>query len=186
LNNFIFAISKLGAILVPVNTFLKENELSYILEDSGSSILIASNIQVNDIYRKYPPHFPPYPKGIYETNICPYSGKYPGPNCPKIGEYFIEGTGPNGTCDGVHVKFFSLSHWIRTKQLLFKIQKNGISSISNKEMKFLKRYGVRVFESLYEMIRICEKIYREGENSLSDTEKEIISPLYSSELPKNF
>ena len=140
----------------------------------------------NDIYRKYPPHFPPYPKGIYETNICPYSGKYPGPNCPKIGEYFIEGTGPNGICDGVHVKFFSLSHWIRTKQLLFKIQKNGISSISNKEMKFLKRYGVRVFESLYEMIRICEKIYREGENSLSDTEKEIISPLYSSELPKNF
>jgi long-chain acyl-CoA synthetase len=40
----IFAISKLGAILVPVNTFLKENELSYILEDSGSSVLIASAI----------------------------------------------------------------------------------------------------------------------------------------------
>jgi len=40
----IFAASKLGAILVPVNTFLKEEELSYILEDSGSSLLVASAI----------------------------------------------------------------------------------------------------------------------------------------------
>ncbi|PTB83649.1 long-chain fatty acid--CoA ligase [Sulfurovum lithotrophicum] len=40
----IFAVSKLGAILVPINTFLKSEELSYILEDSGSSILIASAI----------------------------------------------------------------------------------------------------------------------------------------------
>jgi long-chain acyl-CoA synthetase len=40
----IFAVSKLGAILVPVNTFLKSDELSYILEDSGSSVLIASSI----------------------------------------------------------------------------------------------------------------------------------------------
>lgn len=40
----IFAISKLGAVIVPVNTFLKEDELSYILEDSGSKFLIASAI----------------------------------------------------------------------------------------------------------------------------------------------
>jgi len=40
----IFAVSKLGAILVPVNTFLKEDELTYILEDSGSSVLLASSI----------------------------------------------------------------------------------------------------------------------------------------------
>jgi len=40
----IFAVSKLGAILVPINTFLKSEELSYILEDSGSSLLIASAI----------------------------------------------------------------------------------------------------------------------------------------------
>jgi len=40
----IFAVSKLGAILVPVNTFLKSEELSYILEDSGSTVLIASAI----------------------------------------------------------------------------------------------------------------------------------------------
>jgi len=40
----IFAISKLGAVLVPINTFLKEDELSYILEDSGVSVLIASAI----------------------------------------------------------------------------------------------------------------------------------------------
>ena len=40
----IFAISKIGAVLVPVNTFLKDEELSYILKDSGSSVLIASAI----------------------------------------------------------------------------------------------------------------------------------------------
>jgi len=40
----IFAASKLGAIVIPINTFLKEDELSYILEDSGSSVLIASTI----------------------------------------------------------------------------------------------------------------------------------------------
>ncbi|TET89395.1 MAG: long-chain fatty acid--CoA ligase, partial [Sulfurovum sp.] len=40
----VFAASKLGAIVVPVNTFLKEEELSYILEDSGSSVLVASVI----------------------------------------------------------------------------------------------------------------------------------------------
>ena len=40
----IFAVSKLGAILVPINTFLKSEELSYILEDSGSTVLIASTI----------------------------------------------------------------------------------------------------------------------------------------------
>jgi len=40
----IFAASKLGAILVPINTFLKEDELSYILEDSGSSVLMASAV----------------------------------------------------------------------------------------------------------------------------------------------
>jgi len=39
----IFAISKVGAIVVPINTFLKSEELSYILEDSGASILIASS-----------------------------------------------------------------------------------------------------------------------------------------------
>jgi len=40
----IFAVSKLGAILVPINTFLKSEELSYILKDSDSKILIASAI----------------------------------------------------------------------------------------------------------------------------------------------
>jgi len=40
----IFAISKLGGIIVPVNTFLKSEELSYILKDSASSVLFASDI----------------------------------------------------------------------------------------------------------------------------------------------
>jgi long-chain acyl-CoA synthetase len=40
----VFAISKLGAVVVPVNTFLKEEELTYILEDSGASVLVASMV----------------------------------------------------------------------------------------------------------------------------------------------
>jgi long-chain acyl-CoA synthetase len=40
----IFAISKIGAIAVPINTFLKEKELEYILKDSGSKLLVASQI----------------------------------------------------------------------------------------------------------------------------------------------
>jgi len=38
----VFAVSKIGAIVVPVNTFLKEEELSYILEDSESTVIVAS------------------------------------------------------------------------------------------------------------------------------------------------
>jgi long-chain acyl-CoA synthetase len=40
----IFAISKIGAVIVPVNTFLKEDEVSYILEDSGAVALMASEV----------------------------------------------------------------------------------------------------------------------------------------------
>jgi len=40
----IFAVSKLGAVLVPVNTFLKGEELSYILKDSGAVLLLASMV----------------------------------------------------------------------------------------------------------------------------------------------
>lgn len=39
----LFAISKLGAIAVPINNFLKAEELRYILNDSGAKILFASN-----------------------------------------------------------------------------------------------------------------------------------------------
>jgi long-chain acyl-CoA synthetase len=38
----VFAISKLGAVAVPINTFLKGDEISYILEDSDSKLLLAS------------------------------------------------------------------------------------------------------------------------------------------------
>lgn len=40
----IFAISKVGAISVPINTFLKSTELKYILEDSSTKLLIASSV----------------------------------------------------------------------------------------------------------------------------------------------
>jgi long-chain acyl-CoA synthetase len=40
----VFAVSKLGAIVVPINTFLKEEELDYILQDSGAKILVASTV----------------------------------------------------------------------------------------------------------------------------------------------
>ena len=40
----LFALSKLGAVSVPINTFLKSDELRYILEDSGATLLVASAI----------------------------------------------------------------------------------------------------------------------------------------------
>ena len=40
----LFAISKLGAVVVPINTFLKSEELDYILQDSGAKALIASTV----------------------------------------------------------------------------------------------------------------------------------------------
>jgi long-chain acyl-CoA synthetase len=40
----LFAISKLGAVSVPMNTFLKEEEINYIIEDSNSKVVIASSI----------------------------------------------------------------------------------------------------------------------------------------------
>ncbi|HIP18296.1 MAG TPA: long-chain-fatty-acid--CoA ligase [Sulfurovum sp.] len=43
----IFAISKVGAIAVPVNTFLKEEELDYILGDSEAKLLVASQLYEN-------------------------------------------------------------------------------------------------------------------------------------------
>ena len=39
----IFAISKIGAVVVPINTFLKSDELAYILEDSSAVALMASS-----------------------------------------------------------------------------------------------------------------------------------------------
>jgi len=39
----LFAISKIGAVAVPVNNFLKEDELAYILNDSQAKLLFASN-----------------------------------------------------------------------------------------------------------------------------------------------
>jgi len=40
----VFAVSKIGAISVPVNTFLKREELDYILKDAGAAFLVASQI----------------------------------------------------------------------------------------------------------------------------------------------
>jgi long-chain acyl-CoA synthetase len=45
----LFALSKLGAVAVPINTFLKSEELSYILNDSGVMMLIASAIYADVI-----------------------------------------------------------------------------------------------------------------------------------------
>ena len=40
----VFAVSKIGAIAVPINTFLKSEELDYILKDAGAKLLVASQI----------------------------------------------------------------------------------------------------------------------------------------------
>jgi len=40
----LFAVSKIGAVSVPINTFLKAEEINYIIEDSNSVVLVASAI----------------------------------------------------------------------------------------------------------------------------------------------
>jgi len=39
----LFAITKIGAVAVPINTFLKEEEVAYILNDCDAKILMASS-----------------------------------------------------------------------------------------------------------------------------------------------
>ncbi len=39
----VFAISKLGAVTVPINTMLKNEEYRYILDDCGAKVLITSS-----------------------------------------------------------------------------------------------------------------------------------------------
>jgi len=39
----VFAVSKLGAVVVPINTMLKNEEYRYILSDSGAKVLITSS-----------------------------------------------------------------------------------------------------------------------------------------------
>jgi len=43
------AVSKIGAVSVPINTFLKAEEIDYILEDSNSIMLVASSIYKTEI-----------------------------------------------------------------------------------------------------------------------------------------
>ncbi len=38
----VYAVTKIGAIIVPINTFLKREEFEYILNDCGASLLISS------------------------------------------------------------------------------------------------------------------------------------------------
>ena len=51
----LFAISKVGAVAVPINNFLKHDELVYVLTDSQSCLLFASakfNTEVRDLIIK--------------------------------------------------------------------------------------------------------------------------------------
>ncbi len=45
----IIGVSKLGAVSVPINTFLKSEELHYILEDCNAKMLIASAVHENTV-----------------------------------------------------------------------------------------------------------------------------------------
>ena len=46
----IFAASKIGATVVPINTFLKAEELNYILQDSGAVLLCASTVNKEVVF----------------------------------------------------------------------------------------------------------------------------------------
>lgn len=72
----VFALSKIGAIVVPVNTFLKEEELNYILEDSEAVALIASKIHeevVNKSQADNLCHFVLWESETYEKGLENYT-----------------------------------------------------------------------------------------------------------------
>jgi hypothetical protein len=54
------------------------------------------------------PEFPPPPKGVYMGGVCSYTGLIPGPTCPVVGEYMLNGGGPTKACDGNHQKMQSV------------------------------------------------------------------------------
>ena len=45
----LFAVSKLGAVSVPINSFLKSQELNYIFNDAGIKVLFASHHLANEV-----------------------------------------------------------------------------------------------------------------------------------------
>lgn len=47
--------------------------------------------------------------GIFRREICPHSGLLPGKTCEAVREYFLYGTVPDETCNGIHEKMESIS-----------------------------------------------------------------------------
>ena len=45
----LFAILKTGAVVVPINNFLKPDEVSYILRDSGAKVIVTEDAQADAI-----------------------------------------------------------------------------------------------------------------------------------------
>lgn len=55
------------------------------------------------------PEFPPAPPGVYNSEICAYTGKLPSANCDDVViELMLKGGGPTDICDGNHHKMKSI------------------------------------------------------------------------------
>ena len=72
----VFALSKIGAIAVPVNTFLKSEELDYILKDAGAKLLVASQIHEKVVNANSVCKDIIWEGDITDTNLVTFSDAY--------------------------------------------------------------------------------------------------------------
>ena len=73
------------------------------------------------------------PRGITVKRICAVTGKLAEENCRAVNEYFIAGTEPVETCDGLHGKLSSISELI-SKEKESSRNKNGPEIFKNEEV----------------------------------------------------
>ncbi|MBN1501002.1 MAG: PBP1A family penicillin-binding protein [Spirochaetes bacterium] len=64
---------------------------------------------MKEVYKDIQPgSFAEMPKGVYRGGGCEYTGLAPSPTCRVVGDYFLNGTGVSGRCDGNHEKMQSV------------------------------------------------------------------------------
>lgn len=69
------------------------------------------------VYRDLPASkFAGPPRGVGRAGFCKFTGKYPSPTCPVVGDWVLPGTGARGVCDGNHYKMQSVIERYMEKQ----------------------------------------------------------------------
>jgi membrane carboxypeptidase/penicillin-binding protein len=85
---------------------------------SGASVAAPIwGLFMNEIYKKKSAvNFQQKPSGISEKTICSISGDIAAQSCPAINEYFITGTEPESTCNGIHGKLSNIKELINKQK----------------------------------------------------------------------